>query len=288
MEKSENKKRIAIFEISIWNLFVYFIIFCVFGFLIETVYAFLTKGVIESRKGFMYGPFCPIYGLAGVVLVIFLKHFQKNSFTLFLGGFAIGSVVEYLISYVCEVLFNVKWWDYSHMAFNINGRICLIYSTFWGLLSIPFMKVVYLHLQNLTDYLEKKIGSTSYHKIVAVCMAFMMLDCFITIMALRVFSDRLVYTYNIEVANKEKVIEEYKNIISNKKLKAITLNVFSDEKMLRTFPNLTITKQDGTRVYVKTFVTSITPYYYKLEFGESFPHKLSKLKEKIVNICFSN
>lgn len=284
MEKNKEKRKIEIFGISIWDIFVYFIVFCIFGFLLETVYAFVTKGVVESRKGFMYGPFCPIYGLGGVVLVIFLRYFQKNNFTLFFGGMLIGSIVEYLISYIGEVFFNVKWWDYSYMTFNINGRICLIYSVFWGLLAIPFMKIVYVYMQNFADYLEKRMGSIRYEKVTAVCMIFMMLDCGITMVALRIFSDRMVYMHDIDVANKEEIIEEYQSLISNEKLKAFTQKAFSDEKMLRTYPNLTITKKDGTREYVSDYVTSVTPYYYKMNIdGGNLMSKLSSLREKMVN-----
>lgn len=63
MEAVNGKSEFKILGISIWNIFAYFIVFCMLGFLLETVYAFVTKGVVESRQGFIYGPFCPIYGV---------------------------------------------------------------------------------------------------------------------------------------------------------------------------------------------------------------------------------
>lgn len=285
--KKSKEKNIKMPEISIWDVFVYFIVFCIIGFFIETIYAFITKGVVESRKGFMYGPFCPIYGVGGVLLAIFLQYFKKNNITLFFGGMLIGSVVEYLISFIGETLFNVKWWDYSYMTFNINGRICLLYSIFWGLLAIPFMKIVYVYMQNFASYLEKRMGSVRYAHITSICMTFMMIDCLITMFALRVFSDRLVYTYDIDIADKEEVIEEYQRFITNEQLKEFVDKTFSNEKMLRTFPNLTITKKDGTREFASTFVTSITPYYYKIKpTNETIMYKLSKIKERIINNKF--
>lgn len=289
MEKVKNENQIRIFGISIWNLCVYFIVFCILGFLLETVYAFVTKGVIESRKGFMYGPLCPIYGLGGIVLTMFLQYFKKNNFTLFLGGFVIGSCVEYIISFIAEAWFNVKWWDYSYMTFNINGRICLIYSIFWGLLAVPFMKIVYVHMENFAEYLEQKMGSKKYKRITAISISLLAVDFLVTMVALRVFSDRLIYMYDIDVANKEEVVEEYQRIMASERVKNFTEKAFSNEKMLRTYPNLKITKKDGTNQYAKDLITNITPYYYKVKsFDKTWMYKLSKVKEKMMNITRIN
>lgn len=83
---------------------------------------------------------------------------------------------EYLISFIAEVWFNVKWWDYSYMTFNINGRICLIYSIFWGLLAVPFMKIVYVYMEKFAEYLEQKLGSKKYKRITAMCISLLAVD----------------------------------------------------------------------------------------------------------------
>ena len=120
----ENKKKgFTIAGISIWRLLAYFIIYSAVGWFLETCFGLLTKGVIESRKSFLYGPFCGIYGVGAVIMILGLQRFNKNNYSLFFGGFLIGSVVEYVISWIGEMIFHVVWWDYSDMAFNINGRI---------------------------------------------------------------------------------------------------------------------------------------------------------------------
>ena len=70
------------------------------------------------------------------------KYFNKNNHMLFLGGCIVGSILEYIISLIGEVVLNVRWWDYSNRFLNINGRICFLYSVFWGLLAIYLMKVI--------------------------------------------------------------------------------------------------------------------------------------------------
>jgi ABC-type multidrug transport system fused ATPase/permease subunit len=139
MEKQNTKKnKFKIPNLSIWQILGYFIIYSIIGFVIETIFGICTKGVLESRRSFLYGPFCSIYGIGAVVMIYFLQYFKKNNYTLFFGGFIIGSVIEYVISFIGELIFNIKWWDYSNLILNINGRICLTFSLFWGLLAIIF------------------------------------------------------------------------------------------------------------------------------------------------------
>lgn len=142
MEKEvevKEKKHIKIAGITLWRIVAYFIIYSVAGFIIETIFGVLTKGVLESRKSFLYGPFCSIYGLGAVLMILPLQRFKKNNYTLFAAGFVIGSIIEYLVSLIGELIFHIKWWDYSDQILNLNGRICVLFSLFWGLLAIYLM-----------------------------------------------------------------------------------------------------------------------------------------------------
>lgn len=130
MEQKIEKKKFTILGIDLWEILAYFIIYSIAGFFIETMFALVRYGVLESRQSFLYGPFCSIYGVGAVVMIIFLQYFMKNRFSLFVGGFFIGSITEYLISWIGECILHVKWWDYSNMPLNINGRICIYYSFF--------------------------------------------------------------------------------------------------------------------------------------------------------------
>lgn len=118
-KKEKTNKKFTILGMSIWRVLAYFIIYSILGYLIETLFGLVTKGVIESRQSFLYGPFCAIYGLGAVIMIGLLQYFKKNNFTLFFGGFLVGSVVEYLVSLFGEMMLHVKWWDYSNMPLNI-------------------------------------------------------------------------------------------------------------------------------------------------------------------------
>ena len=124
-QTSEKNKSKRIFGITLWRILAYFIIYSVVGFIVETTYGTITKGVIESRRSFLYGPFCAIYGVGACTMIVLLQKFKKSHNLLFIGGFILGAIVEYTVSFFGEMIFHVKWWDYSNRPFNINGRICV-------------------------------------------------------------------------------------------------------------------------------------------------------------------
>ena len=114
------------------------------GVVIETLWCLLRHGYIESRAGLVYGPFNLLYGAGAVVLALALYRFRNRGRWLsFLRGMLVGSVVEYVCSWGQEALFGSRSWDYSAMPFNLNGRICLLYSCFWGVLGVLWIKDVY-------------------------------------------------------------------------------------------------------------------------------------------------
>ena len=78
-EKTE-KRQFTVFGFTIWRLMAYFIIYSILGYIVETLFGLVTKGVLESRKSFLYGPFCAIYGLGAVVVILGLQKFKKNNF----------------------------------------------------------------------------------------------------------------------------------------------------------------------------------------------------------------
>ncbi len=258
------KKKFTIMGISIWKLLAYFIIYSVVGFIIETAFGFVTKGVIESRQSFLYGPFCAIYGVGAIIMIPLLQRFKKNNYTLFFGGFVIGSIVEYLISLVGEVIFHIKWWDYSDMAFNIGGRICIAFSFFWGILAIYLMSHFNPIIDKLIDKIKEKVSIKAL-KTACICMIlFLFIDFLISSFALKMFFTRIVAKHNIELASYDEYIFECAELYKNEDIKNFTLKYFSDEKMLKTFPNIKLTGKDGNVILVCDILKDIQPYYVRV------------------------
>lgn len=266
MEKEvevKEKKHIKIAGITLWRIVAYFIIYSVAGFIIETIFGILTKGVLESRKSFLYGPFCSIYGLGAVLMILPLQRFKKNNYTLFAAGFVIGSIIEYLVSLIGELIFHIKWWDYSDQILNLNGRICVQFSLFWGLLAIYLMSDINKRVDKLIDFLKKKISMGILKTAVVLVSIFLAFDLGITAYALQMFTIRIVYDNNLNVANKQYIDEQYEKIyVKDTKQKEFILKYFDDEKMIKTFPNIKIEDVDGNILFYRKYVKDIKPYYY--------------------------
>ena len=262
-KENKVKKNKTIFGFSIWRLIAYFIIYSVLGFIIETAFGAVTKGVIESRKSFLYGPFCAIYGLGAVVMILCLQPFKKNNNTLFWGGFVAGSVIEYLVSLIGELIFHVIWWDYSDMPLNINGRVCVYFSIFWGLLGIYLVSYVNPKIDKLINFIKRKISDKALKIIEMITAVFLIVDCLLTAYALKAFYIRMVKLHNINIGNVEMIDKEYDKIYGNKKKSDFIYKYLGDEKMIKTLPNLKLQDNDGKIVYFDSLLPNIQPYYYK-------------------------
>ena len=96
-----------------YDLFMYFMLFMFYsivGWIIEVIYTFITDKKIVNR-GFLIGPYCPIYGVGCLLIIILLKKYTDDFIVLFIMSMLICSLLEYLTSYVMEKLFNARWWD---------------------------------------------------------------------------------------------------------------------------------------------------------------------------------
>src|SRR5574344_974947 len=122
-------------QIDMPHLFLMFLIFAFVGWSCEEVYVSIGQRKLVKR-GMLYGPICPIYGFGGVIIIECLYPWRDTWVRLFFASMVLTSVLEYFVSWLLEKLFHAKWWDYSHNPFNINGRVCLLNSTLFGLLGI--------------------------------------------------------------------------------------------------------------------------------------------------------
>ena len=265
-EAENNKKKFTIMGLSIWRILAYFIIYSIVGYVIETIFGIITKGTWESRQSFLYGPFCAIYGLGAAVMIIFLHKYSKKYTRLFIGGFIVGSIVEYLVSWIGEILLGVKWWDYSDMPLNINGRVCVYFSIFWGFLALYLIASFNPRVDRLIDWIKNKLSEKALKIVTAVVTILLLIDCVATGIALSFFLVRMVHNYDLNVTNKDFIMQKYDDIYDNKIASDFIYKHWGDRKMLRTFPNLKIQDVDGNMIYMDSLLSDIQPYYYKFHF----------------------
>lgn len=148
----ENKK-LSSFSYILLLFFIYAFI----GWLLETSYAVYNFGHFVKR-GFLYGPICPIYGFGAVILISFMEKYKDNSFKLFIYSAVIFSVFEYVAGYALDALFAAKWWDYTNEFFNLNGRISIFYSFVWGIFAILFVNHIHPFIKKYVDKILKNIS----------------------------------------------------------------------------------------------------------------------------------
>lgn len=252
-------------KISVWRILVYFIIYSFVGYIVETLFALINYNVLESRKSFLYGPFCGIYGLGAVVLILMLRYFNKNNYTLFGGGCLVGSVVEYIISFLGEILFDARWWDYSKRFFNINGRICLLYALFWGVLALILMKIINPKVDKFIDFVKNNVNFRVLKIMVCGGTLFMLVNALISGIAMNLFLMRMSVENDLNIKDKENVVKQYVKIYGNNDRAEFINRHWGNKKMIMTYPNVTIKLKDGKIIYVKHLLPEIKPYIYKFE-----------------------
>lgn len=263
-EKEKVKKELSILGINIWKLFTYFILYSILGYIIETIFGIVTKGVWECRQSFLYGPFLAIYGVGAVCIILFSQYFNKNNFTLFIGGFIIGSATEYIISFLTETLLHTQWWDYNGYILNVNGRICLLYSFFWGILTVFLIRKVTPYLDKIIKNLKQKMPKGTAKTIVLAIIVFLAIDCLLTAYAQEKFVTRMVIQNNIEMEYQEKYEADYEKTYGNEKLSNFIYKFLGDRKMIRTFPNIKIEDKNKNIIYLDSLLPDIQPYYIKI------------------------
>lgn len=120
---------------SLEIFFLLFVIYSVLGWFLEIISTAPVNKHFVNR-GFLIGPYCPIYGFGALIITLFLGHYADAPFGLFIMAVFSSAILEYLSSYFMEKIFHARWWDYSHKKFNLNGRICADTLIPFGLLGL--------------------------------------------------------------------------------------------------------------------------------------------------------
>lgn len=137
-------------------ILLYFFTYAFIGWVLETFYAVYELGHF-TKRGFLLGPICPIYGYGAVILLMFLSKYKDNSFKLFFFSAIVFSLFEYVAGFALDALFAAKWWDYSNEFFNLNGRISIFFSFVWGIIALIFINHVHPFIKRKLEKLLDKI-----------------------------------------------------------------------------------------------------------------------------------
>lgn len=142
---------------TISYLFLFFLTYSIIGYIIEVSDIIVTEKRLELNRGFLIGPIIPIYGIGSMIMECILGKYRDDYLILFLISMFICSFLEYFTSFILEKMFKMRWWDYSHIKYNINGRICVLNAVLFGIGGIIFIKYINPFLLNLLQHIPKNI-----------------------------------------------------------------------------------------------------------------------------------
>ena len=171
---------------NFYELVWIFIIYAFFGWCTEVSYAALDTGKFVNR-GFLNGPYCPIYGCGIVIVVTILTPLKENLLLLFAGSVLLTTTLEFLTGYILEKAFHNKWWDYSDKPFNVKGYICLKFSILWGLACTFVMEILHPAIYKLITWIPFVPGVI----LLTILMGIFAVDCCITVSTILKFNRHL-------------------------------------------------------------------------------------------------
>ena len=244
-------------EYSIATYFIYFIIIAICGWLMEVTLQLVQKHKFADR-GFLIGPYCPIYGCGALLITIFLTKLEEYPLALFSVTILVCGVLEYFTSYIMEKIFHARWWDYSENKFNINGRVCLETIIPFGILGLTLIYIVNPFIfDNLVKVPESTLNIIAI--IIAVIFAIDNLVSFKVISNVRSATKK--FDEENPKDNTEEISQKVKEFLKNKSI----LN----RRLVNAFPKLTATlKEHSEKIKQKT-----------AEMKEELTNKANEMKE---------
>lgn len=202
-------------------LFLLFIVYSITGWIIEVIATYPDTKCFVNR-GFLIGPYCPIYGNCAIAM-IFLLHNVTNPILLFVLSILICSVGEYVTSYLMEKIFHARWWDYSKNKFNLNGRICLVNSLAFGVLGFLLIKFVNPFVVGLIT----KLSPTMINVLFYTILTLFIIDNVISFKV--IFKIKNMSIKYVHLDNTKEITEKVKKILSD--------NILA-KRVFKAFPNI--------------------------------------------------
>ncbi|HHX71055.1 MAG: putative ABC transporter permease [Miniphocaeibacter sp.] len=175
------------------NLFLIFITYSFLGWIVESVYCSLGEKKVINR-GFLIGPYCPIYGFAAVLIIVFLSKYKNDILLLFSLSVVFSGIIEYITSYLLEKIFKLSLWDYSSHRFNLNGRICLKNLILFGVLAILVIEFI----NPVVETIYSAIPKISVVIIFVISLTLFVTDLILTVIAVLDIKELTNTTLNLD------------------------------------------------------------------------------------------
>lgn len=259
---------------TIYELFLFFYIYSILGWIAEVIYCRIIGGKFTNR-GFLNGPYCPIYGFGALIIVLLLNPFKDNLFLVFILGMILTSTLEYITSFLMEKAFNAKWWDYSDMKFNLNGRVCLLNSCEFAVLGVLLTYIIHPRISSLIQKIPVHVLTV----ISVILFILLLIDFTITLSTILNLKEKLKHLKAITEQIKSippKETELYKNMEKLKNDIFLKTSIMH-KRIIEAFPDLKMLKMNKELTEIKENIHE--------KFVNKLQQKIEKRKKKQETKC---
>lgn len=234
------------------RVFLWLMIYSVAGWIYETALCSVQAGKFINR-GFLNGPYCPIYRFGAVLDVLILGRIS-NVALLFILGVLLDCSLEYATSYVMEKLFHARWWDYSDKKLNINGRICALGALVFGIFSVVVVKYVQPAVERMTD----AIPTALLHVICALTLASFVTDIITTVVGFAGFNEKLRELASAVEGIERKIAEQVRDVSAREAIleRFTSLMNAQQRRMIHAFPRLRSVSYNDAFAAVKEHIAN--------------------------------
>ena len=208
---------------SVLFYFLLFISYSFLGWIIEVISCSITEKKICINRGFLVGPYLPIFGIGAIIIIVFFSKYKDDLLALFIISMVSLTALEYFTSFLMEKIFRARWWSYERRKYNINGRVSLIPALGFGFLSVVLLNVInpaYIYILN-------KISIVTLEVISIVFLIIFITDLII--------SSIIIFSLRKKINSPNRDVTEEVNREVKKVLKAKTSLT---NRLKRAFPNV--------------------------------------------------
>lgn len=143
--------------IDTYHVVLWFITYSILGWTIESIYMSICNRKLTNR-GFVKGPFCPIYGVGALTVFFLLRNYSDNVFALYIMGAILATMLEFFTAIIMIRLFGTVWWDYTDKPFNYKGVLCLESTVAWGFYTVLLFAFLQRGVMFLADMIPHTVG----------------------------------------------------------------------------------------------------------------------------------
>ena len=180
------------------SIFLLFIAYGIIGYFLEVITTSLEQKKINLTRGFLVGPIVPIYGVGSLLITLFLSTYKNDLVVLFVMSLVLCSVVEFTTSYIMEKAFKLRWWDYSHMKYNLDGRICLLNAVLFGIGGVLVVKYV----NNILFIIINSMTSVVFNILFYILLIIFITDLVVTLIVMNKLKINTAKYLNKDATNK--------------------------------------------------------------------------------------